>query len=61
MERTQNLRKYQVALAIRANKGLDFEADPVRNVTALTQLRNAVVHYRPEWSGEKGEHEKLSD
>lgn len=54
------LRKYSMALAVRADKQLDFGCDPVQNVDALIRLRNAVVHFRPEWFGEEGKHQKLS-
>ena len=52
--------KYRLALVIRANKRLDRGATPARNADALIKLRNAVVHFRPEWFEENGKHEKLS-
>ncbi|SRR6266568_1187734 len=54
------LRKYSVALAIRTGSELDFGISPVQGVDALIRLRNAVVHFRPEWFGEQDKHEKLS-
>lgn len=54
------LRKYSMALAVRTDKQLDLGSAPVQNVDALIKLRNAVVHFRPEWFGEKDKHEKLS-
>ena len=54
------LRKYSMALAVRGGKQLDFGLAPVQNVEALIKLRNSVVHFRPEWFGEGGKHEKLS-
>ncbi|MFZ3209127.1 MAG: hypothetical protein WA140_09880 [Geobacteraceae bacterium] len=58
---TQNiLRKYSIALSMRAGKRLDFGVPQVQNADALIKLRNAVVHFRPEWSGEQGKHDKLS-
>ena len=43
------LRKYSMALAVRTDKQLDLGSAPVQNVDALIKLRNAVVHFRPEW------------
>jgi hypothetical protein len=54
------LRKYSLVLAFRAQKRLDFGATPVQNVDVLIRLRNAVVHFRPEWFDAKEEHQKLS-
>jgi hypothetical protein len=52
--------KYILALAIRKDKKLDRGSEPVQNADALISLRNAVVHFRPEWFGEQDKHEKLS-
>jgi len=55
------LRKYAIALSISAKKRLDKGATPTQNADALIKLRNAVVHFRPEWFGEKSKHDKLSN
>jgi hypothetical protein len=60
VDRESILRKYSVVLAIRTGKRLDSGNSHVQNVDALVKLRNAVVHFRPEWFEEQGEHEKLS-
>lgn len=54
------LRKYAVALSISTGKRLDMGIAPTQNADALIRLRNAVVHFRPEWFDEPGKHEKLS-
>lgn len=54
------LKKYDVALAIRSDKQLPYDAAVVQNVDALIRLRNAVVHFRPEWFAETGAHDRLS-
>jgi hypothetical protein len=55
------LDKYRFALAIRAEKKLDTGQGAAQSVDSLIKLRNAVVHFRPEWFGdENGEHQKLS-
>lgn len=54
------LQKYSTALAVRVGKRLDFGIQPVQNADALVKLRNAVVHFRPEWFDEQDKHDKLS-
>lgn len=54
------LDKYSIALAVRVGKRLDRGISPVQNAAALIQLRNAVVHFRPEWFDEQDKHDKLS-
>ncbi len=54
------LKKYAVALSIATGKRLDMGIAPTQNADALIRLRNAVVHFRPEWFDEPGKHEKLS-
>jgi hypothetical protein len=61
VNRESVLNKYALALAIRNGKRLDFDSEPVQSAAALVRLRNAVVHFRPEWSGEEDEHAKLSN
>ncbi|KZT17729.1 hypothetical protein A1D30_01345 [Acidovorax sp. GW101-3H11] len=60
IDRESVLKKYSLALAIRAEKRLDFGSSAVQNADALIKLRNSVVHFRPEWFGEQQSHEKLS-
>lgn len=60
IDREPVLKKYSLALAIRAEKRLDFGSAAVQNADALIKLRNSVVHFRPEWFGEQQSHQKLS-
>lgn len=60
IDRESVLKKYSLALAIRAEKRLNLGSSEVQNADALIKLRNAVVHFRPEWFGEQQSHEKLS-
>lgn len=55
------LKKYSAVLAIRAGKALDLGVSEVQNADALVKLRNAIVHFRPEWFGEQDRHAKLSN
>jgi len=54
------LKKYAVALAIRNGKTLDYGCLSVQNVDVLIKLRNAVIHFKPEWLEEQDRHSKLS-
>ena len=54
------LLKYSAVLAIRVGKQLDMGVLQVQGANALIKLRNSVVHFRPEWSGEQNKHDKLS-
>ena len=60
IDRESVLDKYSLALSLYTGKSMDLGCAPVQNVDALIKLRNAVVHFRPEWFGSKGKHEKLS-
>lgn len=60
IERQSVLCKYEFVLAIRSGVDLPKGHLVVQNVQALLTLRNAIVHFRPEWHGEEGEHAKKS-
>ena len=60
LDKESILRKFSAALTFRSGKPLDLGVTPVQNVDALIKLRNAVVHFRPEWFEEQDRHEKLS-
>ena len=49
-----------MALALRSGKELSFSISVVQNVDALIKLRNAVVHFHPEWFDAQDKHDKLS-
>lgn len=54
------LDKYNLLLALRSGKQLDPGQDLVQRVNVLIKLRNAIVHFRPEWFHERHEHDKLT-
>jgi hypothetical protein len=60
IDREPILQKYSMAFAVRTGTRLDHSVTPVQNAHALIKLRNAVVHFRPEWSDEKDKHDRLS-
>ena len=60
VDKEQILRKYAIALAITSAKRMDMGTSNVQNAAVLIRLRNAVVHFRPEWFDDQDEHGKLS-
>ena len=60
IDRETILEKYALALSITADKKLDLSIPVTQNVKALIDVRNAIIHFKPEWFGENGKHEKLS-
>jgi hypothetical protein len=55
------LEKYDFALLLRQGSAFDRGAPPHQDIAALIKLRNALVHYKPEWSNEQVEHAKVSN
>ena len=55
------LEKYDFALLLRQGNAFDRGASPHQDIAALIKLRNALVHYKPEWSNEQVEHAKVSN
>ena len=52
--------KYQEALAVK-NARFDENSSPYKDVDQLVRLRNALVHYNPEWEDEDGIHQDLEN
>ena len=52
------LGKYQVALAACRKQRFDKGAEPFQRTDALVKIRNALIHFRPEWSDELEEQQK---
>jgi hypothetical protein len=46
-------------LLLKKKEPLERGATPFQNAADLIELRNALVHYTPEWSYEDGKHKKL--
>ena len=55
------LDKYEFALLLRQGEALNKGASPYQHIAALIKLRNALTHYKPEWSNEQVEHAKVSN
>jgi hypothetical protein len=58
-ERWSALEKLQFAYQIKGLAPLDMSAAPAQHVAALFALRNGLIHFKPEWSDARVEHEKL--
>lgn len=50
--KTSTLEKYQFALALARKSLFDRGAAPYQDVFLLIKLRNALIHYEPEWVGD---------
>jgi hypothetical protein len=60
VDREQILSKYSLILSFYKDARLDRGSTPVQNADALIRLRNAVVHFQPEWFDSQDKHERLS-
>lgn len=59
IEEKSILEKYDMVSVLRTNQGLNKGEAPYDNVAGLIKLRNALVHFKPEWTDEKREHLKI--
>ena len=53
------LHKYEIALAICERPEFQRGEGPYQHAAALIKLRNALVHFKPEWDSELDRHAKL--
>jgi hypothetical protein len=59
IEKKSILEKYQYALKFKGKSKFPTGEPPYQNVNALIRLRNALVHFKPEWHDEQEEHKKI--
>jgi hypothetical protein len=59
IESNSTLAKYQTALILARKPQFDRGASPYQEAASLIQLRNALVHYKPEWDTDQREHRKI--
>jgi hypothetical protein len=59
VEKFPILRKYQIVLTAKSRESLTKGTEPYQSATALVSLRNALVHFKPEWDDSLNEHQKL--
>lgn len=50
--------KYDMALFLKKKRHLDKGTNPYQEADNLIKLRNALVHFKPEWHDEKKERKK---
>jgi hypothetical protein len=55
------LDKYEMALFLKKKERFDKSDPAYQDAANLIKLRNALVHFKPEWSDEKKEHKKIED
>ena len=58
-DRISPLRKFQVALTACSVDPFPLGEEPYQSAADLLALRNALVHFKPEWDDEPGEHMNL--
>ena len=59
-ERKRPLEKLEYALGVKQGQPFDCGAKPYQDVAALIELRNGLVHFKPEWFDQQEAHAKLS-
>jgi hypothetical protein len=59
LERKSAFEKYQFALLLRNKEKLDPASQTIGNAKVLVKLRNALVHFKPEWIHLQEEHDRL--
>lgn len=60
IDRESILKKFNLILELRRGEGLNYGENIVQCVDLLIKLRNAVIHFRPEWHDEDATHARLS-
>jgi hypothetical protein len=61
VEQVSVLAKYQLALTLADTRPYPKGQSPYQAVDGLLRLRNALVHYQPEWDSEPDEHRRLEE
>lgn len=60
-ERKTTLEKFEFALLLSEKSGIDKGATTYQDVQIVVELRNALVHFKPEWDTQAHRHQKLSE
>jgi hypothetical protein len=61
LEKKSTLYKYQKALSLAGKQEFNRDEPPYKAVDDLIELRNALVHYKPEWSTNQKKHQTISN
>ena len=59
LEKKSTLEKYQYAMSFKGKDKLPQREPPYQDASALITLRNALVHFSPEWDNEQEQHKKM--
>lgn len=59
IEKLSPVRKHQIALVAMGHEPMSKGQEPYRSADGLMRLRNALVHFRPEWDDELKDHRSL--
>jgi len=59
IEKLSPMRKHQVALVAMGHKPMIIGQEPYRSADGLMRLRNALVHFKPEWDNDLRDHRSL--
>jgi len=59
-EQKPTLEKYEFALLLKDGSAFNKGASPYQDVALIIKLRNALVHFKPEWFSQQEEHAKVS-
>ncbi len=59
IEQGKVLEKYQIALRVCCAEPFDKGAEPFQQTFSLIKMRNALIHYRPEWDDDLDVHKAL--
>lgn len=58
-ERKPTLDKFKFALLLRGKNAFDESSLVFKDVKLMIELRNAIIHFKPEWSEDAIQHKKL--
>jgi hypothetical protein len=61
LERKPILHKYQIALLVAGVQQFDKGQPPYRDADNLIKLRDSLIHYKPHWDDEPGQHRNLQE
>jgi len=61
VEKFPILSKYQIALTAKGSESMVMGTEPYQSAAALVSLRNALLHFKPEWDDTLYKHQKLEE
>lgn len=53
------IEKYQIALVVGGKPKFEKGKEPFQGAESLVKIRNALIHYKPEWDDNQDDHKKL--